>query len=80
MSGKLVPTNGFFEFKEDVGFTSPSAAAQAVMGTSRNGRIDWVLESNGDTYARWQERQIARAQESLGASQVGEFAPPRVSS
>ncbi len=58
-SGKLVSstTNGILEFPDDVVFTSPSAAAQAVMGTSRNGRTDWIVESTGQTYAKWQESE-----------------------
>jgi hypothetical protein len=60
-SGKLLPTEkaGVLRFTEDVAFSSPSAAAQAVMGTSRNGRTDWKTEDTGHTYAAWQEMQIA---------------------
>lgn len=61
-SGKLVPSGktGVLRFSEDVAFSSPSAAAQAVMGTSRNGRTDWTVAQTGETYADWQEGQIAR--------------------
>jgi hypothetical protein len=63
-SGKLIPgRNGILEFVDDVAFTSPSAAAQAVMGTSRNGRIDWIVENTGEPYARWQEAEISKAQQ-----------------
>jgi hypothetical protein len=63
-SGKLVPSaaDGLSQFTEDVAFTSPSAAAQAVAGTSRNGRVDWIVENTGQTYANWQESEIAKAQ------------------
>jgi Domain of unknown function (DUF4357) len=55
-------TDGILEFADDVAFTSPSAAAQAVMGTSRNGRADWIVEYTGQTYAKWQESEINKAQ------------------
>jgi hypothetical protein len=62
-SGKLVPgPDGKLVFTEDVAFTSPSAAAQAVMGTSRNGRDDWITEDTDETYADWQEAQVSKAQ------------------
>ncbi|HVU20800.1 MAG TPA: DUF4357 domain-containing protein, partial [Rhizomicrobium sp.] len=59
-AGKLVLADkgGVLKFTEDVAFSSPSAAAQAVMGTSRNGRTDWKTEDTGHTYAAWQEDQI----------------------
>lgn len=50
---------GVLRFTEDVAFSSPSAAAQAVMASSRNGRTDWKTEQTGHTYAAWQEAQIA---------------------
>ncbi len=61
-AGKLVPSGkqGVLKFEEDVAFSSPSAAAQAVMATSRNGRTDWKVTATGQTYAVWQEAQIAR--------------------
>lgn len=63
VSGK----QGVLVFNEDVSFTSPSAAAQAVMGTSRNGRTDWVTEKDGITYASWQEQQLAKAVQSMAS-------------
>jgi hypothetical protein len=45
---------------EDVSFTSPSAAAQAVMGTSRNGRTDWINTETNETYSAWQDRLISK--------------------
>lgn len=60
-------------FAEDVSFTSPSAAAQAVMGTSRNGRTDWAVEDDPTvTYGQWQEEQIRR---SLGATVTRKGSP-----
>lgn len=53
--------DGKLLFTDDVAFTSPSAAAQAVMGTSRNGRTDWINSKTNETYAAWQDRVISRA-------------------
>jgi hypothetical protein len=63
-AGKLRPAEGkpHLTFIEDVAFTSPSAAAQAVMGTSRNGRDDWVNEATNEKYAEWQDRLVAEAE------------------
>jgi len=63
-AGKLRPAEGTgdLRFIEDVAFTSPSAAAQAVMGTSRNGRTDWINTATNETYAAWQDRQVAKAE------------------
>lgn len=59
-NGTLVPTGepNVVKFLQDVAFSSPSAAAQAVMGTSRNGRSDWISEATGQTYAQWQHSEI----------------------
>ena len=67
-SGKLVPSGkqGVLKFEEDVAFSSPSAASQGVMGTSRNGRIDWKVAGTGETYAHWQDTLIARLSANLG--------------
>jgi hypothetical protein len=53
--------DGKLLFTDDVAFTSPSAAAQAVMGTSRNGRTDWINSKTNETYVAWQDRVISRA-------------------
>jgi len=39
-------------------FASPSAAASVVAGRSANGRVSWVEESTGMTYADWQNRDL----------------------
>jgi len=61
-AGKLGPPDmdGVLRFTEDVAFTSPSAAAQAVMGTSRNGRTDWINIATNETYSAWQDRLISK--------------------
>jgi hypothetical protein len=66
-SSKLLPTdeNGILRFEEDVAFTSPSAASQAVMATSRNGRTDWRVVGTGQTYADWQQEQLSKVHRSL---------------
>jgi hypothetical protein len=63
-AGKLraAEGSGNLRFTEDVAFTSPSAAAQAVMGTSRNGRTDWINLATNETYAAWQDRLVSKAE------------------
>jgi hypothetical protein len=65
-AGKLVKTSDAdsFYFVDDVAFTS--AAAQAVMGTSRNGRTDWINAATNETYANWQERLISELSSTVG--------------
>lgn len=64
-AGKLRLAEGSnnLRFTEDVAFTSPSAAAQAVMATSRNGRTDWINVATNETYAAWQDRLVSTAEE-----------------
>lgn len=38
--------DGFFTLTQDVHFKSPSAAAEFVLGSSRNGKIEWVDDNN----------------------------------
>lgn len=73
-TGKLVKDEktGVLHFAEDVAFTSPSAAAQAVMGTSRNGRTDWINVSTNETYANWQERMISKFYSTVNLFDDGE--------
>jgi hypothetical protein len=62
-SNKLVSTdNGLLRFSEDVEFSSPSAGASVVVAGNRNGRLHWKLESTGETYAEWKERQVEQAE------------------
>jgi hypothetical protein len=69
-AGKLSPPDGSgtLRFVENVSFTSPSAAAQAVMGTSRNGRTDWINTSTNETYADWQQRLVTKPEAQAGES------------
>ena len=45
----LIEGNDFFIFSEDTVFTSPSAAANIVLGRQSPGPIRWV-DKNGITY------------------------------
>lgn len=58
--GVLVTDGGeHLLFNDDYAFSSPSAAAAVVCGRAANGRTSWVVEGNGQTYAAWQEAQVA---------------------
>jgi hypothetical protein len=48
-------------FTENVSFSSPSAAASVVRARNTNGRLEWCAESNGMTYAEWQEARLREA-------------------
>jgi hypothetical protein len=56
--GVLVQEGDCLRFTSDYSFTSPSAAAAAVMGASANGRVMW-RPSDGRTYADWEAEQNA---------------------
>lgn len=45
--------NGRFELVEDIAFSSPSAAAVFLFGTSRNGRTDWLVKNSKQNYGDW---------------------------
>lgn len=62
ISGVAEATNDDnFILRKDVEFSSPSGASVFLHGTSRNGRIDWLVEGKGVTYAEWKEKEIAEA-------------------
>lgn len=50
-----------FILRKDAEFNSPSGASVFLHGTSRNGRIDWLVEGKGITYAEWKEKEISAA-------------------
>lgn len=56
-----------FELVEDVSFSSPSAAAVFLFGTSRNGRTDWLVSGKGQTYGDWKDEKFAGADTFLEA-------------
>ena len=43
-NGTLIPEDGFYEFTQDVQFSSPNAAAAVIEGGSANGLIAWRTE------------------------------------
>ncbi len=47
----------FWIFVQDVAFSSPSAAAGVIGGTSLNGRLCWKIQGTDQTYADWEESQ-----------------------
>lgn len=70
--GKLIDHSSELSlFAQNVPFSSPSAAASVISGTSINGRVYWKHLSQ-ITYAEWQENQIKREQEKL-AQQDSDF-------
>jgi hypothetical protein len=57
----------FLLLTEDVALASPSAAAGLLMGSSVNGRINWKVESTGQTYAEWQDVKLTASGVDLAA-------------
>lgn len=55
-SGVLREQGDYLVFTSNYSFSSPSAAAAAVIGASANGRILWKLP-DGRTYADWEANQ-----------------------
>lgn len=47
-----------FKVEQDINFSSPSAAAVFLFGTSRNGRTDWIHVSSGQAYGVWKDNKI----------------------
>lgn len=47
-----------FQLEQDIAFSSPSAEAVFLFGTSRNGRTDWVVDGHGLTYGDWKDLRI----------------------
>ncbi|GAB5438793.1 GIY-YIG nuclease family protein [Falsiruegeria mediterranea] len=44
-----------FRLIEDIAFSSPSAAAVFLFGSSRNGRTTWYVQGNTMNYGEWKE-------------------------
>ena len=58
-TGRAVRTNNDnFRLEEDIAFSSPSAAAVFLFGTSRNGRTDWQVVGRGMNYGAWKDIQL----------------------
>lgn len=55
-SGRASKTQrGRFILNDDIAFSSPSAAAVFLFGTSRNGRTDWLVKGKNQTYGSWKD-------------------------
>lgn len=52
--------NKNFRVDQDISFTSPSAAAVFLFGTSRNGRNDWLVEGENTNYGQWKAEMLDR--------------------
>ncbi|MGJ8625240.1 MAG: GIY-YIG nuclease family protein [Yoonia sp.] len=48
-------------FTVDYAFSSPSAAGDLITGRSANGRTEWKVVGTGQTYADWEDAQLAEA-------------------
>lgn len=48
-----------FRLVQDIAFSSPSAAAVFLFGTSRNGRSDWIVEGKSIPYGAWADAKVA---------------------
>ena len=58
-NGRIIPAGkGNFRLTEDIPFSSPSAAAVFLFGTSRNGRSDWLVKGKSQTYGDWKAELI----------------------
>ena len=58
LSGVLKENGDELKFTQDYLFTSSSAAAAVISGTSMNGRISWKL-ADGTTLRDWEERELS---------------------
>lgn len=64
-----------WRFREDAPFSSPSAAASMLMGSSINGRKHWKIKATGQTYAQWQDAKLAGADAFDAADHVDDDVP-----
>ncbi|MGB3640624.1 MAG: GIY-YIG nuclease family protein [Rivularia sp. (in: cyanobacteria)] len=69
--GKLINNQDerYLVFREDIPFTSPSAAADTIAGGSYNGRTAWKVIDTDKTYKEWQEIEIEKAEENNSVSE-----------
>jgi hypothetical protein len=58
--GKLVqsPQTDYYEFADNVAFSSPSAAGSVIAARDTNGRTNWHVDGTGQTYAEWHEARL----------------------
>ncbi|MCW1952165.1 MAG: GIY-YIG nuclease family protein [Octadecabacter sp.] len=50
-------------FTTNYAFSSPSAAAAVVLGRPANGRTEWKVVGTGQTYADWEDAQLAEVKQ-----------------
>ncbi|MBZ0266270.1 GIY-YIG nuclease family protein, partial [bacterium] len=53
----------FYEFTENVPFSSPSAAATIVAAHNMNGRAVWYVKDSKKTYGEWLEEKISDSEQ-----------------
>lgn len=59
-SGRMIKSgDNCFRLEEDIAFSSPSAAAVFLFGTSRNGRTDWLVQNAGMNYGSWKDTLLS---------------------
>jgi hypothetical protein len=59
-SGRMIKNGDkCFRLEEDIAFSSPSAAAVFLFGTSRNGRTDWLVQNAGINYGSWKDTLLS---------------------
>jgi hypothetical protein len=61
--------DGYYEFSEDVAFSSPSAAAAVVVAGNTSGPKRWKLASNGKSYREWQEEKVEKAEQRVDSTE-----------
>ncbi|MBO0950609.1 GIY-YIG nuclease family protein [Fibrella forsythiae] len=66
--GKVViqPDNLKAIFQDNTPFSSPSAAAAIVFGRVSNGRTEWKVKGSNQTYADWQNEELASLKSVIG--------------
>ena len=61
--GKLVDGNtpNTYVFKENVSFSSPSAASSQILACNSNGRTEFRVKGTNQTYAEWSDARVNAA-------------------
>ncbi|MBT0958370.1 GIY-YIG nuclease family protein [Alphaproteobacteria bacterium KMM 3653] len=59
--GILERTGDQTVFRRDYAFKSPSAAGAVLFGRNCNGRTSWHVETDGRSYAQWEEDELSEA-------------------
>lgn len=61
---KLEEGGEYYVFVDDVAFKTPTAAAEAVLARSENGRTGWKLKNSKLTLAQWEQSVITKVENS----------------